>query len=137
MLCKGLSCQNVEKVIRIVLKELVGVDVERLPKATFAKYMLLEARGLAQIHVASELSGESSQNTLHSDGTSKHGRGFTTYDISTNDGKVLVTGLREVASGDAESQLDLFKEILEDVFEVTKENDISQSVKKSFVSIKI
>ena len=103
-MCKGLSCQNIEKVIKIVLKELVGVDVERLPKSTFAKVMLLEARGLAQIHVASELSStENSFNTLHSDGTSKHGRGFTTYDIHKSDGKVLVTGLRELASGDAES----------------------------------
>ena len=42
LLCMGVSSRNVENVIRKVLK-VVGVGVDRLPKATMAKYMLLEA----------------------------------------------------------------------------------------------
>ena len=57
LLCMGLSTRNVEKVIRIVLEKLAGISVEKLPKPTFAKYMLIEARGLAQLHVAAELAG--------------------------------------------------------------------------------
>ena len=57
LLCMGLSTRNVEKVIRIVLEKLAGISVEKLPKPTFTKYMLIEARGLAQLHVAAELAG--------------------------------------------------------------------------------
>ena len=106
LLCMDLSSRNVETVIRIVLKQLAGFDVGRLPKVTFAKYMLLEARGLAQINSLSELSGEkcdgeveettspfSELNTLHSDGTSKKGHSFLTYNINTGDGRTFCTGL--------------------------------------------
>ena len=112
LLCMGLSCRSIEKVIETVLDKLADTEVERLPKPTFAKYMLLEARGLAQIHVASELiagkpcknstfhkekfevevprslndifpsSTSSNNNTVHSDGTSKKGRSYTIYDIT-------------------------------------------------------
>ena len=92
LLCMGLSSCNVEKVIRVVLKQLAGVEVDRPSKATFAKYMLIEARGLAQIHVASELAGMSdcAPNTLHSNGTSKQGYSYTTFDANKSDGKHLV-----------------------------------------------
>ena len=73
LLYMGFSSHNVEKVIRVVLKQFAGVEVDRPPKATFVKYMLIEARGLAKIDVASKLAGMSDCNTLHSDGISKHG----------------------------------------------------------------
>ena len=49
--------------------------------------MLIEAPGLAQIHVASELAGMSycAPNTLHSDGTSKHGHPYATFDRCLTD----------------------------------------------------
>ena len=45
----------ITEVIRSVLTNLGGVECGRLPKATFSRYMFLEARRLAQIHVAEEL----------------------------------------------------------------------------------
>lgn len=49
MCTAGRSAHNVERAIEVVLKELVGIEVDKLPKATFANYMLLEARMVAQI----------------------------------------------------------------------------------------
>ena len=49
MCTAGLTAHNVERAIEVVLKELVGIEVDKLPKATFANYMLLEARMVAQI----------------------------------------------------------------------------------------
>ena len=42
---------------------------------------------------------------LHSDGTSKKGRSFITYDIVKDDGECLMTGPREIAIGDSGTQL--------------------------------
>ena len=40
--------------------------------------------------------------TLHSDGTSKHGRSYTTYDIQAGE-DVLVVGMREIRGADVQS----------------------------------
>ena len=44
--------------------------------------------------------------TLHSDGRTKHGRSYTTFDVINEQGKLLLCGLREVGAADAQSQLD-------------------------------
>ena len=76
--------------------------------------MFLEARGLAQTHVATKLL-DSKENplTLYSDGTSKHGHSYTTFGVQSGE-EVFNAELREVGGADAQSQLDLFK-VLEDV----------------------
>ena len=100
----------------IVLTQIAGIQIDRLPKSTFAKDMAIESRGVAQYQIDSELSAGSCNNmTLHSDGTTKHGRSYTTFDLVNKEGKLLVCGLREVGAADAQSQLDLFLEILNDV----------------------
>ncbi|XP_066914210.1 uncharacterized protein [Clytia hemisphaerica] len=121
LLCYGLGSRNIESVIRTVMSKLTGMEVGRLPKPSFAKYMLLEARALAQLQIADELTGGGkdialdSNNTLQSVGTSKHRRSFITYDINTGNGKNLFLGLRESATGDAQTQLDVFMEVLNDI----------------------
>ena len=78
--------------------------------------MAVQSRGVTQYQIASELSAGSCTNmALHSDGTTKHGRSFTTFDLVNQEDKLLVCGLREVRATDAQSQLDLFCEILDDV----------------------
>ena len=62
--------------------------------------MFAEARCLAQIHAASVLSLNQGNLTLHSDGTSKHGHSYTTYNIHTSQ-DVLVAGMREIGRADA------------------------------------
>ena len=56
--------------------------------------------------------------TLHSDGTSKQGRSFITYDIVKDDGNCLIAGLREVSGGDSETQLKVLEDVLNDVSEM-------------------
>ena len=69
---------------------------------------------MAQYQIASELSAGSCANmTLHSDGTTKHGCSYTTFDLVNQEGKLLVCGLWEVGAADAQSQLDLFCEIFD------------------------
>ena len=72
----GVSAKKIEKVVNIVLTKMAGLQVDRLPKSTYAKDMGIEVRGMAQCYVASELSAESEcQNMmLHSNGTTKFGR---------------------------------------------------------------
>ena len=85
--------------------------------------MFLEARALSQIQLVSVLTENTDDNlTLHSDGTSKHGHSYTTLDVKKGD-DVLVVGLREVGGADAESQLDLFMEVLDEI-EVNQKNDL-------------
>ena len=109
-MCMG-STRNVEKVIKIVLEKLAGIECERLPKATFSKCMLIEAHGWAQLQIASELANcEDDDLVLQSDGTSKKGHLYTTFDATNNEEQFFVLGMQEVGAGNAHSQLDLLKE---------------------------
>ena len=45
--------------------------------------------------------------TLHSVGTTKHGRSYK-FDLVNQEGKLLIYGLREVGAADAQSQLDFY-----------------------------
>ena len=134
-LCMGLSTRNVEKVIEIGLRDLLGVKVTQLPKPTFANYILWEARYVAQIHVADELTNAVENSTPYSDGTSKKGYSYATFDYQKPDGTIIVTGLRCVGGGDAQTQWDTFKEILSEISESSGNTD-SSFISKTFFSIK-
>ena len=41
----GVSANKVQKVVDIVLTQISGIQVDRLPKSTFAKDMAVESRG--------------------------------------------------------------------------------------------
>ena len=119
----GLSTRNIEKSVRMILENLANVEVGRLPKVTLTKDVFLEARALSQIQLVSVLIENTDDNlTLHSTGTSKHGHSYTTLDVKKGD-NVLIVGLREVGGADAQSQLDLFKEVFDEI-EVNKKKDL-------------
>ena len=90
--------------------------------------------GVAQYQIASELSGNRTNMTIRSDGMTKHGRSYTTFDVINEPGKLLVCGLREVGAVDAQSQLDLFCEILDDVCSCLENKD--GIINKTFINIK-
>ena len=52
---------------------------------------------------------------MHSDGTSKKGISFITYDIVKDDGVCLITGLRGIASGGSATQIEVLQDVLGDV----------------------
>ena len=49
LLSMNIDVKNVEKVIKIVLEKMANLQVNRLPKKTFAVVMLVEAKVLAQL----------------------------------------------------------------------------------------
>ena len=61
----GVGTRNAERVIRLVLEKVAGIKVDRLHSEGFARYMLVEARGLAQYQITFELVDNSSDMTLH------------------------------------------------------------------------
>ena len=133
----GVSANKVEEVVNTVLTKIAGIQVDRLPKSTYAKDMGIEVRSMAQYHVASELSAEfECQNmTLHSDGTTKFGHSYTTFDVQKSDGKLLVVGMREVGAADTHTQLDLFQEILGEVCDSLENKD--EIIRSTFINIEI
>ena len=117
LMCLGVGANSAENIVRKILEKIAGIKVDRLPKKTFAKYMYLEVRGLPQFQVADELldSWKCQDKTLYNDGTSKYGYSYSTYDILTSSGEGHVIGLRDMAGGTAEEQLEVFKQVLTDV----------------------
>ena len=71
--------------------------------------MLYETWALAQFQVASESNCSDADFCLQSDGTSKKGRSYMTYDASKESGVVFVLCLWEVGSGDVEDSLIFWK----------------------------
>ena len=71
--------------------------------------------------------------TLHFDGTTKHGRSYTTFDVINEQGKLLICGLQEVGTANAQSQLDLFREILDDVCSCLENKE--EVINKTFINI--
>ena len=96
--------------------------------------MAIKLRGVGQYQIASELSGNCTKMRLHSDGTTKHGPSYTTFDVINEQGKLLVCGLWEVGAADAQSQLDLLCKILDDVCSCLENKD--EIINKTFINIK-
>ena len=91
LLALNVGINKVEPVIRAVLR-LVNVSCPQLPQHTAISDMLLEARALSQIQLAETLS-VTENNTLHSDGTTKFGHKYGSYQISTSD-EALTLGVQ-------------------------------------------
>lgn len=125
LLTDGISIHKVESVLKSVLK-LVGITYDRLPKHTAINEMLVEARGLAQLQLAEQLSKESC-STLHSDGTSKFGHKYLGFQVSTSDEGSYTLGLSEVSNGCADTMLVTLNEILQQV-EQTCSTDSASSI---------
>ena len=72
---------------------------------------------------------------LHSDRTSKKGRSYLTFDDKTNYDRLYVLGLREFGATDAQPQLDVFCEVLQEVCKTTADYGNSK-FNMAFASIK-
>ena len=84
-----------------MLKNLANIEVsvDILPGPTFARMQYEEARLLAYAQLGPTLSKNyvDANNMLQSDGTSKFGKHFGTFDIVTKSRENLVVGLRSMA----------------------------------------
>ena len=74
---------------------------------------------------------------MHTDGTSKFGEHYSTYDVVKESGEKLVAGIREVSGGDCETQMNVLKEILKEIEESLQdsESQVSQKICSSIKNI--
>ena len=80
---------------------------------------------------------ENSSRTLHTDGTSKFGKHYRTYDLVTDQGQTLTAGIREVSSGDAKTQLNVLLNIFSEIDKSLKssEENVSNKIISSIKNI--
>ena len=80
--------------------------------------MILESLTVVQAQLGDQLSQAGHCNTLQTDGTTKFGEHYGTYDVRVPGSGSMQTytlGLRHVFSGSAQDTLDTLKEILADI----------------------
>ena len=115
------------------------MSIECLPEATFARLMYTESRRLSLLQVAEKLLKDykNSSRTLHTDGTSKFGKHYGTYDVVTDQGQTLTAGIREVSSGDTKTQLNVLIDIFSEIEESlqSSEENVSNKIISSIKNI--
>ena len=115
LLSLNVGVRNVAPIIRCVLRCLTHKSVSRLPSYGLTCQMILESLTVAQAQLGDELSQVSGYTTLQTDGTTKFGEHFSTYDIRTEEAATYTLGIRHVFSGSAKNTLETFQEILSDI----------------------
>ena len=128
----NVGVKNVDPIIRTVLSNIAGMTVDRLPKYTTTVEMLPEMKALAYKQIAEKLQ-VSQQLTLHSDGTSKFGQHYGSFQVSTTESSYSL-GLGEMLCGSAQCTLDTLKLILSEIDVVAGEgsgNTILANIKNT------
>lgn len=112
LLSLNVGIKNVDLIIRCVLKHIVSFEIKELPKTATLTRMYAEMKGIACQQLSEEL--QKGENfTLHSDGTSKFGQHYYSFQISTSESTYSL-GLAEMLSGSATLVLSTFQQILFD-----------------------
>ena len=91
LLTNNVGILKIEPVLRAVFK-LLNIECNKLPQHTTINEILIESRSLAHAQIAEVLTTHTN-NTLHSDGTTKFGRKYQSYQVSTEEGS-LTLGLQ-------------------------------------------
>ena len=125
LLSLNVGINNVEPVIRSVLKHIASFEIKELPHPTTLTRMYSEMKGLACQQLNEELK-KGDNLTLHSDGTSKYGQHFYSFQLSTPDSTYSL-GLTEMLSGSATQVLSTFQQILYDL-ELTSQSGSSHVI---------
>ena len=127
----NVATNQVEPVIRSVLQNIATIEVSALPKASSLSGMLAEMKCLAYQQISDELDHQENI-TLHSDGTSKFGEHYGSYQLSTEK-SVYSLGLCEMLTGSAELTLHTFKQIINDLDLVArKSGDVVSKIKNTY-----
>ena len=99
--------------------------MDRLPSHGLTCQMILESLTVLQAQLGEQLMSPSAKHTtLQTDGTTKFGKKYGTYDVfkpsDSDGGSTYTLGLRHFFSGAAQDTLDTFKEIMADIDDVHK-----------------
>lgn len=104
--------QNVGPVIRSVLS-MVGKKVGRLPSVAMLSGLLVDLKQISSYHAAEAIS-HAENTTLHSDGTTKFGDKFGSFQIAADE-QVVSVGVVDMKCGTSEHILEKFKQVLSDI----------------------
>lgn len=115
----NVGMKQIEPVIRSVLRHMVNMEVDTLPKPSSLVEMIPQMKGLPCQQLAEQLTS-SDYLTLHKDGSSKYGQHYGGFQVSTSDSAYSL-GLSEMLTGSADVTLTTLKVILEDIELVTSE----------------
>ena len=84
LLSLNVGVNNIKPVIQAILRNLAHTQVDRLPGKTVLCDMMVECLTIAQAQLGEELSRTDIDNhTLQTDGTTKYGTHFATYDVAS------------------------------------------------------
>ena len=127
LLSLNIGVRNVKAVIDSALRNTACRQADRLPKQT-ALFTMLECLTLAQAQLGEQLSQDDDAHyTLQTDGKTKYGQHFATFDIATVHGTFSL-GLRYVFSGSGQNTLETLLEIVDDL------NVVQASVSSMIIS---
>ncbi|VDI44798.1 E1A/CREB-binding protein [Mytilus galloprovincialis] len=113
----GVSCNMCSNVIKSVIKNMTGQELNDMPEVTFAKRMALQANLMAKFQLADTILSKDSANTLQFDGTSKWGEHFFTFDITTSE-KTYSASLMDLATENSATQLNATKALFNELGEI-------------------
>lgn len=131
LLALNVGVRNVAPIVCCVLKNIAHKSVSRLPSYGLTCQMILESLTIAQAQLGDRLS-ESGFSTLQTDGTTKFGEHYATYDVRVPESEITYSlGLRHVFSGSSHDTLETLKQILSDV------DNVQLAIGKDAVSSKI
>ncbi|XP_041475676.1 uncharacterized protein LOC121424143 [Lytechinus variegatus] len=112
LLACNVSISKIDTVIRTVLKNLAGKEVDRLPSMETKSRILSEARHLADVEVASAMNanrpGDAIGNCIHGDGTTKYLKQNQELQVTLPDGTSRTMSLCEMAGRDTSVVSDSF-----------------------------
>ncbi|KAL5011134.1 hypothetical protein ScPMuIL_013439 [Solemya velum] len=134
LLSMNVGVSNVERIVRLVLEKLGNVEVDRLPKKTFAETMLVEAKLLAQMQAADAMLA-STCNTLHTDGTKRSGVEYGGVQVGTDSGQYSL-GISELVRGDTDSFFEMIQSQLNDMAELLDDDDADRRTAELIKTIK-
>ena len=116
LLSLNVGVRNVAPIIRCVLNNIAHKSVSRLPSHGLICQMIVESLAVAQAQLGVELSEGGNCTTLQTDGTTKFGNHFGTFDVRVPDSKETYTlGIRHVFSGSSHDTLETLKQIMSDI----------------------
>ena len=117
-LALNVGIMNIGPVIRCVLETIGNRHAGELPSVGLLSSMLVELKAVSSFQLAEELAevGEG-VNTLHSDGTSKFGRKYVSYQVATGK-RTFSLRMVEMKSGTAEQTLEMLKRVVGEVSEM-------------------
>ncbi|WAR11353.1 hypothetical protein MAR_025533 [Mya arenaria] len=108
-----IATRNVGPVIKVVAK-LCGKNVKNIPSRQVVDTFVDRKLAITQKHVGTAAAA-SSNTTLYSDETRKHGYTYETYIISDDKQNSYILGLREMANKSGASTAETLQQIIQDI----------------------